>query len=164
MTPAKLRAIGAKLMAHHRFIKRTLRRFGVRQETADAAQEVMMQAFRQWSTYNAATGNLEAWLMGICRRVASNVRRVRRRRPLALMEAPPDRGAELTGLFEARAFLATVPEHVRPMLQALAEHGSVEGAARDLGVDGDRVRVRLVALRKGADVAPLIRRSKRRDK
>jgi DNA-directed RNA polymerase specialized sigma24 family protein len=139
MTPAERRAIGAKLMACRRVIERTLGDFGVAPEdTDDAVQDVFMTAVRRWKAYRPEH-DLEGWLHGICRKVASNIRRTKRRRPLVFFEMVdllPDRSVELDGLYEARSVLRSLPEHLRPLLAAMAEDGFTAAAgARGLDVE-----------------------------
>lgn len=69
----------------------------------------------------------------------------------------------IDGPIEARSELRALPEHLRPLLAAMALDGFTAAAgARALDVDPDAVAVRLVEIRRGMPVLPLIPRPHRR--
>jgi DNA-directed RNA polymerase specialized sigma24 family protein/transcriptional regulator with XRE-family HTH domain len=158
MSPAERHTVGVKLMGQYDFVVRTLIRFGIKNETADAAQEVLLTAVRRWDDYRPGD-DIEAWLTGICRRVASNVRRKKRRRPAELWDTPPlVTVASHEGRIEARSVLASLPDHMGPILRALSDNGCMLApAARDLGIDEATLHARLVAIRKGERIEPIKR-------
>lgn len=158
--------MGRALMARRSDVLRGLRAFGVPPcDVEDAAQDVLLSAVARWADYRPSE-DLGAWLHGITRRVASNWRRTRERRPAEpsdRLDAFPAPSHEARAL--ARLQLGALPEHLRPLLAALADEGyMLAPAARALDVDEDSLRIRLVSIRRGLPVELLVPRPTHRNK
>jgi len=142
-------AIGRALWAHRAAVRRWVRAFGVSEDEADdAVQSVFVNALARWADYRPGEP-LSAWLHGISRRIAANWRRTQRRRPVELRENPaafsvPSPEARI----EARSELRALPERLHSLARAMAEEGSIAGAARALGIDDSTAHERLAALRR----------------
>ncbi len=94
---------------HYSFVHRALRALGVPPEMVDdAAQEVFIVVHRRLQEFDRR-GPLRAWLYGVTRRVAHDVRRgrARRGRRLALVEQTPERRGpdDVLARREAAAFI-----------------------------------------------------------
>ncbi len=112
-------AFAAFVRAHADAVWRCLHALGIPSASIDdAAQDVFLVAYRQWSSYDER-GVARAWLLAIARRVAANHRRLRRPEPAPAHEHA---AAELDvedalACREARAvidaFLQQLPEERR---------------------------------------------------
>ena len=157
-----------------RFVKRTLRRLGVGdQDLDDQAQEVLIVVLRRLDVSELRT-TLHAWLGGVCRRVAADVRRrAYRRREVhdatalacAASEAEDPEAsvarAELYGRI-AGALTGLSPPHAAVLRLVYDEGLSCSVTAERLGVPTGTVYSRLHgaraelmrALNRPPDVAP----------
>ena len=119
--PALEPAFAELFRAHHDFVWRILRRFGVDEATLDdRVQDVFLVVYRRWADLDPATPP-RSWLYGIARRVAADQHRGDRRRerrlaavPEPAPPAPPDAHlAEGEAAAFLESFLATLDEDKR---------------------------------------------------
>lgn len=117
--------------AHAGFVWRAVQRFGVPAAIAeDAVQDVFMVARRRLHELDPS-GSARAWLYGIARGTASNVRRgqARAARKLAVVEAPSAPESPELVLERARAtelverFLAELDPHQREIFELVDIEG-----------------------------------------
>ncbi len=143
--------------AHHGFVWRVLKRQGVALEALDdATQEVFLVAYRRQADLQEGVSH-RSWLFGICRRVASTVRRgeFRRRRRIAAVPEPEPtpQPAEELARQEAAEFVERFLATVRPKYRAVFVLADIEGMsspeiAAALDINANTVRSRLHTVRK----------------
>ncbi len=124
--------LGALYRAEADFVWRALLRLGVPAEAAeDATQEVFLVAARRLGDFDPTRGEARGWLYGICRGVASNVRRGRLRALRKLAAAPPPEGAprpdELLAHAEAHARIDQFLEGLDPRQREVFALVDLEG-------------------------------------
>jgi RNA polymerase sigma-70 factor (ECF subfamily) len=144
---------------HADFVWRTVQRFGIPEAQAeDVVHEVFLVVQRRMADFTGETPR--AWLWGIARGVASNVRRGReratRREQVSLeLVSPPESDTPEDQLHRARAaelvqrFLAELPEDKRVVFE-LCEIEGLSGpeVAQTLELDLNRVYMCLRVARK----------------
>lgn len=157
MRPRKIRTdtFEALYREHYTFVWRCLRRFGVRAETEDAAQEVFITAYRRLHTYEGR-GSMRGWLAGIARRIAFRARRTHERRRRR-HEAPrlPAGVDDVEGWIrrkEAAVFLDAFLDALDPDKRSMFVLCELEGlqgreAARVLGLNPNTAYSRLRSAR-----------------
>jgi RNA polymerase sigma-70 factor, ECF subfamily len=93
--PAATRSaeISALVLEHGRFVWRVLRHQGVpERQLEDLSQEVFIVILRKFGGFERRSA-IRTWIYGICRNVAADARRRKRRKPEILTDAPPDLAA-----------------------------------------------------------------------
>lgn len=163
--PADLEpAFAAMFRAHHDFVWRILRRFGVPEVALDdKVQDVFLVVYRRWSDLDPSTPP-RSWLYGIARRVAADQHRGdrRRERRLAAVPEPPPLPPPDAHLAEGEAaafleaFLATLDEDKRAVFVLADLEGlSAPEIAAAVGANLNTVysRLRLARQRFAAAVA-----------
>ena len=82
--------VSALVLEHGRFVWRVLRHQGVvESQLEDLSQEVFLVMFRRFSSFENRS-SIRTWIYGICRHVAADSRRRRRRKPEVLMDSVPE--------------------------------------------------------------------------
>jgi RNA polymerase sigma-70 factor (ECF subfamily) len=82
--------VSALVLEHGRFVWRVLRHQGVvESQLEDLSQEVFLVMFRRFSSFENRS-SIRTWIYGICRHVAADARRRRRRKPEVLMDSVPE--------------------------------------------------------------------------
>jgi RNA polymerase sigma-70 factor, ECF subfamily len=82
--------VSALVLEHGRFVWRVLRHQGViESQLEDLSQEVFLVMFRRFSSFENRS-SIRTWIYGICRHVAADARRRRRRKPEVLMDCVPE--------------------------------------------------------------------------
>ncbi len=142
------------------FLYRTLFRMGIPEpDLPDALQEVLLVVHRRLDTYDGSC-RLSTWLFGICLRVASTLRRTRRRRREEFMGPETQLGPlvdhrnpeELAVARDARRRLETALDALDPEKRAILTLFEIDGIgcaaiAELLGVPKGTVFSRLAAAR-----------------
>jgi RNA polymerase sigma-70 factor, ECF subfamily len=85
--------LSALVLEHGRFVWRVLRHHGVPdRQLEDCSQEVFIVIIRKFGGFERRSA-IRTWIYGICRNVAADARRRKRRKPEILTDAPPDTAA-----------------------------------------------------------------------
>lgn len=150
---------------HFVFVWRTLRALGVPHPMLDdVAQEVFLVAHRRGDSFEGRS-SVKTWLFGIAVRVAANVRRGAKRRPIADplppslttdMPDPEQRAVRAEATRFVERFLADLDDGPREaFIACVLEEMSVPEAARALGVNVNTMssRLRLARARFAAALA-----------
>jgi RNA polymerase sigma-70 factor, ECF subfamily len=85
--------ISALVLEHGRFVWRVLRHQGVpERQLEDLSQEVFIVILRKFGGFERRSA-IRTWIYGICRNIAADARRRKRRKPEVLTDTPPDLAA-----------------------------------------------------------------------